>query len=172
MRRRLGERTVRVVGAAIAAVGLVLATAAPAHAVTDLGGVLRMRYQGTPYQLLPNQAIYTYWNNRTEYSFLILQTDGNLVLYHHNPNGSREACWSPNKYTTNPPSPKAVWQEDGNFVLYWGSTVKWASNTSVLDDPPRGYDSINSNLDNGTTINISRASGDLYIGYHREAQGC
>jgi hypothetical protein len=55
---------------------------------------------------------------------LILQDDGNLVLY-RNDNG--QPLWSTN--TPGKPVSKAIMQADGNFVLYNSHEPLWASNT-------------------------------------------
>ena len=54
---------------------------------------------------------------------LILQTDGNLVLY-----GPSGALWSSN--TAGSAASVAAMQTDGNFVVYAGATPLWWSNTA------------------------------------------
>jgi hypothetical protein len=55
---------------------------------------------------------------------LVMQTDGNLVLYM---NGTT-ALWSTG--TVGSGATQAAMQTDGNFVLYAGATPVWASNTA------------------------------------------
>jgi hypothetical protein len=54
---------------------------------------------------------------------LIMQGDGNLVLY----NAAKEALWSSQ---TSGPGNYAAMQTDGNFVVYSGGTALWNSMTS------------------------------------------
>lgn len=73
---------------------------------------------------------------------LIMQTDGNLVLY--SPTG--RACWASNTQWN---GTYAIYQNDGNFVVYdSGNHALWASNT--VDD-------------GGTTVNIN-PWGQLWAG--------
>lgn len=55
--------------------------------------------------------------------FLILQEDGNLVMYEY---GGTKAVWATG---TNGNVKNAIMQEDGNFVLYSDKGPVWASNT-------------------------------------------
>lgn len=71
--------------------------------------------------MTPNAAI-TSCDGR--YS-LVMQADGNLVLYRV---GESRARWSSG--TGGRGSSNAALQSDGNFVIYAGSTATWASNTS------------------------------------------
>jgi len=72
-------------------------------------------------QLTPGQDI-TSLNNGYK---LILQTDGNLVLYRLVDN---HPLWATN--TNNQNVVNAIMQNDGNFVLYLGNgSPVWASNT-------------------------------------------
>ncbi|MEW2136471.1 hypothetical protein AB0892_07670 [Streptomyces sp. NPDC005409] len=58
---------------------------------------------------------------------LVMQTDGNLVEYKINRYGQR-VCWATNTYPGS--GNRAVYQHDGNFVVYNSSgTAVWASNT-------------------------------------------
>lgn len=50
------------------------------------------------------------------YYYLIYQSDGNLVLYKEQSNGSQQAIWSSD--TTNIPSSYCIMQGDGNLVIY------------------------------------------------------
>jgi len=57
---------------------------------------------------------------------LVMQDDGNLVLYR---NSNSQPIWA--SRTTDTGTVRAKMQGDGNFVLYTnGNTAKWASNTS------------------------------------------
>lgn len=71
--------------------------------------------------------------------FLILQTDGNLVLYKTNisPNSAAWATGTHGKMVTH-----ALMQGDGNLVIYNNSTPIWASNTWNV---PNGYFNIDLN---------------------------
>jgi hypothetical protein len=60
-------------------------------------------------------------------SFLIMQDDGNLVLY------SKTSDWSWASNTEGNPGAFAIVQNDGNFVVYLGRFPKWASNTNGHD---------------------------------------
>ncbi|ASA21633.1 hypothetical protein [Paenibacillus donghaensis] len=62
-------------------------------------------------------------SENTKFS-LVLQGDGNLVLY---PTGSINALWSSRTYGKN--VDWAVLQEDGNFVIYGEHSALWATNT-------------------------------------------
>ena len=55
---------------------------------------------------------------------LILQSDGNLVIY----NSSGRALWATNTDIHNPT--QAVMQTDGNFVVYSGGHALWATGTN------------------------------------------
>ncbi|MFE9453397.1 hypothetical protein [Streptomyces sp. NPDC006739] len=57
---------------------------------------------------------------------LILQTDGNLVEYKHT-GASTWVCWASG--TNGSGATKAIYQADGNFVLYNGGWALWASDT-------------------------------------------
>ncbi|MFC4118093.1 hypothetical protein [Nonomuraea zeae] len=59
---------------------------------------------------------------------LIMQTDGNLVLYN---NGRAVFATGTTETWTQPPAYKAEFQTDGNFVVYNYNppTARWASNT-------------------------------------------
>jgi hypothetical protein len=55
---------------------------------------------------------------------LVLQDDGNLVIY----NASGRALWASNTDIHNPT--QAVMQTDGNFVIYSGGHALWATGTN------------------------------------------
>lgn len=64
--------------------------------------------------------------------FLILQPeDGNLVLYRGSgPADQKGYLWHTETImNSNPFSKRLVMQSNGNLVLYWGETIKWASGT-------------------------------------------
>jgi len=68
---------------------------------------------------------------------LIMQTDGNLVVYR-----GRTALW--HSHTWAHPGARAVMQTDGNLVVYLGSTALWNSHTwanpgAVVALQPSGY---------------------------------
>lgn len=118
-RRDRGRVRLMALMLAIASFGGLLATAAtptPAAADTAFGaGTLR-----------PGQEVRTRAGHH-----LVMQTDGNLVLYHAVP-GSRAAAWASN--TTGRPGTYLEVQGDGNAVLYQpvtgGRVAVWASGTA------------------------------------------
>ena len=76
-------------------------------------------------KLLPGERI---TSTNGDY-YLIMQNDGNLVLYKKVGSG-KEALWS--SKTTGKPSARAVMQWDGNFVIYSNTSgALWSSNTHV-----------------------------------------
>ena len=97
-------------------------------------------------RLNPGQSIshVTTNNSRVE---LVMQTDGNLVLYNDGLAGSgRRVCWAAN---TKSNGYQAIYQTDGNFVVYnRAGKPTWASNTQ---------------RDGGTTTNIN-SYGQLWAG--------
>jgi hypothetical protein len=86
---------------------------------------------------------------------LILQTDGNLVLYNNGVN-PRTVCWASATSGSGRSHAVATYQSDGNFVVYNGTQVLWASNTVG---------------DSGTTVDLESYSGKVawYVGYTRKA---
>ena len=105
--------------------------------------------------LYPGQQL-----RRTTYggalTWLVMQSDGNLVLYTTGtPGTGRHVCWATNTYPN--PGSHAVYQSDGNFVVYnsaGGPT--WASGTQH---------------DGGTTVNLT-AHGQLWAGYKALSSFC
>ncbi|GGP55466.1 hypothetical protein [Streptomyces melanogenes] len=96
---------------------------------------------------------YGNWNDQRIYR-LIMQWDGNLVLY-KTYQGNQTVCWA--SHTWGSDAVHAVYQTDGNFVLYTaGGTVPWASNTVGKG---------------GQTVNINNFGG-LYVGYTRISSNC
>jgi hypothetical protein len=151
------KKTIARLLVAACATTAVLAIAAPASA-DNRGSYLR-RDDGTsgsaPTTLYANDYIqrtsngYTYW--------LILQSNGNLVLYKGNSwHAVSKVCWESGTYSVS--TLRAVYQDDGNFVIY----------TIFLDVPQWGSNTVG---DNGTTVDIS-ASGKLYVGTKAISSAC
>lgn len=83
------------------------------------------------------------------YFRLIMQSDGNLVLYRVKySNGARKVCWASN--TQYAGGTHVTYQQDGNFVMYpdWSTRAVWQSNTSG---------------GGGSTVDINKF-GVLYVG--------
>lgn len=93
------------------------------------------------------------------WTWLIMQSDGNLVLYTNGtPGTSRRVCWATNKFGPGLNS-YADYQKDGNFVVYNGFgayTALWWSGTQN---------------DGGTTVNINRY-GQLWAGNKKLSGFC
>ncbi|MFH9723212.1 hypothetical protein ACH4M4_09595 [Streptomyces sp. NPDC017254] len=84
------------------------------------------------------------------YFRLIMQSDGNLVLYRVKySNGDRKVCWASNTQYIGGGN-YVTYQQDGNFVMYprWSNTAVWHSNT---------YGG------GGSTVDINKF-GVLYVG--------
>jgi hypothetical protein len=114
----------------LALAGLVLAAAS----FTAIGAPPAAAGAGS-YYLSPGQSLSVNQYIRSEGFGLVLQYDGNLVLYKHfqGSGGTQTACWATG--TTHHPGPyvrKLVMQQDGNLVLYLysGGPVEWASGTN------------------------------------------
>ena len=79
------------------------------------------------FTLRPGQSIYSP-NKKQKF---MMQVDGNLVFLKLNEDGSEgKVIWASN--TNNHPGAYAVFQDDGNLVIYTGDTPRialWASNT-------------------------------------------
>jgi len=60
---------------------------------------------------------------------LVLQSDGNLVIYNHT-----RALWASNTDIHNPT--QAIMQTDGNFVIYSGGHALWATGTNGQSGGP------------------------------------
>jgi hypothetical protein len=59
---------------------------------------------------------------------LIMQTDGNLVIYKHIPGQPSRPIWATN--TSGTDCNRVIMQNDGNFVLYRvNNTAAWSSGT-------------------------------------------
>ncbi len=89
-------------------------------------------------------------------TWLVMQSDGNLVLYTTGtPGTGRHVCWATNTYPN--PGSHAVYQSDGNFVVYNSrGRATWASGTQHSG---------------GTTVNIS-PHGQLWVGYKALSSFC
>ncbi|MFD6892102.1 hypothetical protein [Streptomyces sp. NPDC059957] len=86
---------------------------------------------------------------------LVMQTDGNLVEYKMNRYATR-VCWASNTYTGSSGN-RAVYQHDGNFVVYNPSgQAVWASHTM-------GHA--------GETVDIN-SSGVTYVGHTPISGAC
>jgi len=84
-------------------------------------------------QLITGQALYSFGNAY----YVILQTDGNLVIY----KTGAGSTWATN--TSGSGATRAVMQTDGNLVLYNArSQPVWASNTSGNQHPYLYVDSL------------------------------
>jgi hypothetical protein len=110
-------------------------------------------------ELATGQSISTY-TQAGAYTWLIMQSDGNLVLYTTGTPGSgpRRVCWASGTSDQGLNS-YAVYQNDQNFVIYYGFgayTALWASGTRN---------------DGGTTVNINRY-GQLWAGYKKLSGFC
>lgn len=105
--------------------------------------------------LMPGQEL-----RRTTYgralTWLVMQRDGNLVLYTTGaPGTGRHTCWA--THTDRNPGSRAVYQADGNLVVYNSSgAATWASGTQNKG---------------GTTVNIS-PHGQLWAGYKALSSFC
>ncbi|WP_316526726.1 hypothetical protein [Kitasatospora brasiliensis] len=119
-------KTVRQLAIAIAATTLALtgtvATAGTAQAAIDNESGLPIVSMGEPGILYQGQYI------ETGYTRLILQTDGNLVIYRTAEGGPSYAKWAaPGTWGC---GVKAIMQGDGNFVVYGtNNRFCWASST-------------------------------------------
>ncbi|MET7403073.1 hypothetical protein ABZS66_57295 [Dactylosporangium sp. NPDC005572] len=150
--RRTRSRVCGLVIAFVAAVAVVFGAAAPASA-GNLGSAL---YRGGV--LWPSDYIertgsggWTYW--------LIMQSDANLVLYKgYSDHSATKVCWASNTNGYGWNATKAVYQNDGNLVIY----------TTISGLPIWGSNSVG---DTGTTVDISYY-GRLYVGYKQMSNDC
>jgi hypothetical protein len=118
----------RIIASVLLAFGLtagsVAAAGSPAFADTGKGASLT-RGQA----LFPGEYIerHVSGGNTGGVVRLSMQTDGNLVLWEHDGAGSTlQVCWSRGGFA----GYKAIYQQDGNFVLYpRNGGALWASNT-------------------------------------------
>ncbi|MEU9719596.1 hypothetical protein [Streptomyces sp. NPDC047976] len=89
-------------------------------------------------------------STRYGYARLVMQTDGNLVLYGSN----WGVCWASHTYGLG--GNRAVYQGDGNFVIYTGSgRAVWASNTLGT-----GGTNVNVNYNGQVWVGVTRLTGD------------
>lgn len=164
------RRLVNIVAVVAAVFAMVAVNGAPAAAypgpdLVNKGLAVYKQGSGhTPTQLNENEYI---WNDVVfknaatgqVYSvtrlWLVVQWDGNLVLYKHPSNGSQSPCWAAGFVQADAPTPKMVYTSSGEAQLWWGSTLKWRSGAW-----------------GGTTIDISGSSGQLYIGTHPISSAC
>lgn len=132
-----------------------LAIAAPAFA-GNVGSYLRRDLSSGTAPTLLYVNDYIQRSSGSTYYWLILQSDGNLVLYKGNASHvATKACWWSG--TQGQSSGRAVYQSDGNFVIYHTNNYAlWGSNT---------YGG------SGTTVDIN-ASGRLYVGNTPISSAC
>jgi hypothetical protein len=141
----------RTITATLVALGVTVGTlavvATPAHA----------GYKGVA--LTRGQALFRGdWIERSTEDGIVrlsMQTDGNLVLWLRNAStgATLKICWATNTFN----GYKALYQEDGNFVLYpYAGGALWASNSVSRD---------------GRTVDMN-ANGRLYAGYKAVTGNC
>jgi hypothetical protein len=95
----------------------------PGAAVTSCGGQYEFVVQGSDGNLVEYQGGHALWASGTEGhegDYLVMQGDGNLVLYA----ADRTPLWATGTYG-HPGSTFAV-QDDGNIVVYDGARAIWA----------------------------------------------
>ena len=135
----------------LAAAALLTGLPSPAPTAQAAAGTDRL-YRGESLQ--PGQRLVNTVQNGSRVE-LVMQTDGNLVLYNTGtPAHGRRACWASNTQNN---GYRAVYQSDGNFVVYnraGGPT--WASNTRD---------------DGGRTVNINNY-GQLWAGWKQLSSFC
>ncbi|GGK44217.1 hypothetical protein GCM10010124_41310 [Pilimelia terevasa] len=90
---------------------------------------------------------------------LKMQSDGNLVFRSYLNNGQNYVCWSIGAKGS---GARAVYQNDGNFVVYVGNAAKWASDTAG-----KGGNSVS--IDYSDTW---YPGTDLWVGDTRINRGC
>jgi hypothetical protein len=144
------KRVIQILLAAAVAATSVFVAAVPAHAV-NRGSAL------TKGESL-NRSTTDYIQRSTQSGIvrLRMQGDGNLVLalFSANTGAQLKVCWGA---ATNPGGWKAIYQEDGNFVVYNSSgRALWASNTVGL---------------RGETVDMA-SDGALWVGYVRKTGPC
>jgi len=95
---------------------------------SDKHSVLKLQSDGSLDLFTNFTRTWSSKSNNTAANKLILQGDGNLVLY----TTSNSPVWSSNTYGSN--ANKLVLQSDGNLVLYTPSNSPvWSSNTAIQD---------------------------------------
>jgi hypothetical protein len=142
----------RVLVAVIVAVVSALALAPVTASSADAAAGTDRLYRGEA--LYPGQRLVRTMQNGSRVE-LVMQTDGNLVLYNDGTTThGKRVCWASN---TQYNGAIAIYQYDGNFVVYTADGVPtWASHTQN---------------DGGTTTNIN-AYGQLWAGYKRISSFC
>ncbi|MFE2164053.1 hypothetical protein ACFXB3_03120 [Streptomyces sp. NPDC059447] len=123
MSTKLRRTTVKSLIAAFMATIVVAGTAGSASAHSYSDKLVRGEYLGAGEYI--QRATYSGDGNFT----LIMQSDGNLVLYRSNGSGARKVCWASN--TQYAGGTHVVYQQDGNFVMYpdWSTRAVWSSGT-------------------------------------------
>ncbi|GIH03109.1 hypothetical protein Rhe02_11760 [Rhizocola hellebori] len=131
---------------------LIVSQAAPASA--SAGGTALSRGQA----LYPGEYISVTYGGTNRTFWLIMQLDTNLVMYKgSSSHQATKVCWASNTADRGWNDTYAIYQQDGNFVLYdYGGAVLWASNTVGV---------------RGTTVDIS-SYGQLWVGWQQMTSGC
>jgi hypothetical protein len=122
------------IGALVLALGMLLVPARPALAAEyeprcDFSGSFRRTLVGVPVWLVPaDSTIGKGKMCKLGKAKLVMQTDGNLVVYDENSRARWAVSWfRPDTWFR---GERATFQDDHNFVVYGrGSTAIWASNT-------------------------------------------
>jgi hypothetical protein len=91
---------------------------------------------------------------------LIMQNDGNLVMYNLSVN-PRQVCWASNTYGQGGGSTYAIFQADGNFVVYpsVGAPAIWASSWDGWWAAPNSGETVDLEYNGDGRVNF-------YVGYH------
>jgi hypothetical protein len=126
------QRIKAIAAAAAIVVATVVGAASPASAAITLGGSFDYVKNGVsvhmayPYQWLNAGDAWVFGHSR-----LVMQFDGNLVIYRLNDNGSLgNATWASG--TAGRGATQMLFQPDGNLVLYTaGGAAVWASQTNA-----------------------------------------
>ncbi|MGI5286156.1 hypothetical protein ACQEVF_22855 [Nonomuraea polychroma] len=150
--RKTLSRVGSLVIAFVTTAAIVFGAAAPASA--SPGGTELRRGEA----LYPGQYISVTYGGTNRTYWLIMQSDTNLVLYKgdagHN---ATKVCWASNTAGRGWNSTYAVYQHDGNFVVYTFSGVPiWDSNSVGVG---------------GTTVDIN-SYGQLHVGFKRISGSC
>ena len=144
------KRAVRALFVLVAATALSLTLATSAQAV-HLGTLLERGDQMNREDYIERNLGATFNYQRVR---LVMQGDGNLVLYAlAKSNMTGKTCWASNTVGR---GTRAVYQHDGNFVVYNVNTPTWASNTVG---------------DGGSTVDINWL-GKLYVGFKQITGEC
>lgn len=81
-------------------------------------------------QILSAGSSFALSHEQREYK-LIMQEDGNLVLYYRNKDGAVRPLWATNTNIKNAAFPHLIAQNDGNLVIYNLGNPLWSSNTTI-----------------------------------------